>query len=64
MENQKTIDPSQVKGWGVDANAENDPTYPMKHRNNGEHDGYSWKRPTQQEGDVEVLRTLVAAYAC
>lgn len=51
------IDPSQVKGWGVDANPKNDPTYPMKHRNNGEHAGYSWERPPQQQTDVEILHS-------
>jgi hypothetical protein len=51
------IDQSQVKGWGVDADPENDPTYPMKKRNNGEHAGYSWERPPQQETDVEVLHS-------
>ena len=56
MEN-RVIDPSQVKGWGVDANPENDPTYPMKNRNNGEHAGYSWERPTQQPKSVEVLHS-------
>jgi hypothetical protein len=53
----KVIDPSQVKGWGVDANPKNDPTYPMKNRNNGEHAGYSWERPTQQETTVEILHS-------
>src|SRR4028118_1090825 len=60
MENtieNKTIDTSQVKGWGVDADPKNDPTYPMKNRNNGEHAGYSWQRPTQQQSDVEVLHS-------
>ena len=59
MENieKRVIDPSQVKGWGVDANPENDPTYPMKNRNDGEHDGYSWERPTQQPASVEVLHS-------
>jgi len=57
-EMEKTaIDPSQIKGWGVDANPENDPTYPMKNRNNGEHAGYSWERPTQQPKSVEVLHS-------
>jgi hypothetical protein len=56
MEN-RVIDPSQVKGWGVDANPENDPTYPMKNRNNGEHAGYSWERPVQQPTSVEVLHS-------
>lgn len=56
-ENNQMIDPSQVKGWGVDADPENDPTYPMKFRNNGEHAGYTWDRPTQQEPEVEVLHS-------
>ena len=51
------IDPNTVSGWGVDADPENDPTYPMKTRNNGEHAGYSWKRPTQQPATVEVLHS-------
>ena len=50
-------DPSQIKGWGVDADPNNDPTYPMKHRNNGEHAGYSWERPLQQPITVEVLHS-------
>jgi hypothetical protein len=56
MEN-RVKDPSQIKGWGVDANPKNDPTYPMKNRNNGEHAGYSWERPTQQPDSVEVLHS-------
>jgi hypothetical protein len=50
-------DPAQVKGWGVDADPENDPTYPMKHRTDGEHAGYSWERPPQQPVTVEVLHS-------
>lgn len=50
-------DPSRIKGWGVDADPKNDPTYPMKHRNNGEHAGLSWERPAQQPLDVEVLHS-------
>ena len=33
------IDPAQVLGWGIDADPRNDPTYPIKNRNNGEHAG-------------------------
>ena len=51
------INPSQVKGWGIDIDLENDPTYPMKTRSNGEHAGYSWQRPPQQTGDVEILHS-------
>ena len=54
---QPRIDPSQVKGWGVDADPKNDPTYPMKKRNDGEHAGYTWERPPQQPTDVEVLHS-------
>ncbi len=57
MEQHKTVDPSQVRGWGVDADPKNDPTYPMKNRNDGEHAGYSWERPQQQPITVEVLHS-------
>ncbi len=57
MRTQASIDPSQVPGWGIDADPENDPTYPIKQRNNGEHAGYSWDRPTQQDSQVEVLHS-------
>jgi hypothetical protein len=50
-------DHSQIKGWGVDADPKNDPTYPMKNRNDGEHAGYSWERPPQQPITVEVLHS-------
>ena len=59
MENteKRLMDPSQIKGWGVDADPKNDPTYPMKKRNDGEHAGYSWERPPQQPVNVEVLHS-------
>jgi hypothetical protein len=51
-------DPSQIKGWGVDANPRNDPTYPTKNRNDGEHAGYSWERPPQQPITTEILHSI------
>src|SRR3712207_2314819 len=54
---ERRVDPSQVRGWGVDADRGNDPTYPMKSRNDGEHEGYSWERPAQQPLNVEVLHS-------
>ena len=52
------IDPSQIKGWGVDANPENDPAYPMKERvPEVDHAGYTWDRPPQQQTDIEVLHS-------
>ncbi|WP_285269045.1 hypothetical protein [Kaistella rhinocerotis] len=49
---------SQIKGWGIDADPENDPVYPMKKRNNAEHEGYAWDRPAQQQDDVEILKSV------
>ncbi len=52
------IDPAQVKGWGIDVDPENDPTYPMRIRGSrDEHQGYSWDRPPQQQSNVEVLHS-------
>jgi hypothetical protein len=49
---------SHIKGWGIDADPKNDPTYPMKpHRTDAEQTGYSWERPTQQPETVEVLHS-------
>lgn len=53
----KAKDTSQIKGWGVDADPKNDPTYPMKNRSDGEHAGYAWERPTQQPITIEVLHS-------
>ena len=54
----KDIEPSGIKGWGVDADPENDPTYPMKTRiPEIDHEGYNWERPPQQPEDVEVLHS-------
>jgi hypothetical protein len=50
-------DSSQIEGQGVDADPKNDPTYPMKHRTDGEHEGYAWERPQQQPITVEVLHS-------
>lgn len=51
-------DHSHIKGWGVDANKENDPTYPIKNRKNLEHKGYKWDRPAQQDVNIEVLKSV------
>jgi hypothetical protein len=54
---KRAIDPVEVTGWGIDADPENDPTYPMKTHTPGEHDGYKWERPDQQSEKVEVLHS-------
>lgn len=47
-----------MKGWGIDADAKNDPTYPMKHRTDAEQEGYSWDRSDQQPIKDEVLHSI------
>ncbi len=46
-----------ILGWGVDADPKNDPTYPYKHRNNGEHAGYIRPNLPQQPVNIEVLHS-------
>lgn len=51
------INPQDINGWGVDANPQNDPTYPMKKHSIEEHRGYKWERPAQQAQTVEILQS-------
>lgn len=51
------VDYSHIKGWGIDADPKNDPTYPMKHRTDEAQKGYSWNRPVQQPVNIEVLHS-------
>lgn len=55
--NNRGTGSGHIKGWSVDADPKNDPTYPMKNRSNEEHNGYSWDRPTPQPVDLEVLHS-------
>lgn len=56
--NRGPADHSHIKGWGIDADPKNDPTYPMKKRTNEEHKGYTWDRPTQQPINIEVHHSI------
>lgn len=58
FKNVRGSDYSHIKGWGIDADPENDPTYPMKKRSDEEQEGYQWERPPQQPVDIEVLRSV------
>jgi hypothetical protein len=52
------IDPRSVVGWGVDANTENDPTYPYRDRAADEGLTKDWQRPPLQTSDVEILQSI------
>ena len=47
-----------IPGWGIDADAENDPTYPMKHWNGADHQRFNYEKPPQQPIDMEVLHSI------
>jgi hypothetical protein len=66
MENKKS-DYSQIKGWGVDADPENEPTYPMKNYTGDDHQRINWERPPLQPDMGDILKsnerpTLSAVY--
>jgi hypothetical protein len=54
----RPIDPSTVPGWGVDADPQNDPTYPMRDITRDDSRGMNWTRPPQQRARVEVLTSI------
>jgi hypothetical protein len=54
------VDTSKIPGWGVDADPQNDPTYPMRDISQDDRSisGLNWQRPAQQVQDVEVLMSI------
>jgi len=57
MEN-KTNRLSHIKGWGVDADPKNEPTYPMKKYTGDDHNQLNWDRPPQQKTNMEILHSI------
>jgi hypothetical protein len=51
-------DNSHIPNWGIDADTKNDPTYPIKHRTDHDHEGYTWNRNVQQPVTTEVLQSI------
>ena len=47
-----------IPGWGIDADPENDPTYPMKSWNGADHERFNYEKPVQQPITVEVLHSV------
>ena len=52
------IDPATIPGWGIDADPENDPTYPYRDRSGDDGLALNWVRPPLQEPDVEILQSI------
>jgi hypothetical protein len=51
------IKAEDVKGWGIDADPRNEPTYPMKKYTGDDHNRLNYQRPPQQPLTVEVLHS-------
>jgi len=50
-------DYAHINGWGIDADPENEPTYPMKHYTGDDHQRLNYQRPPLQPVTVEVLHS-------
>ena len=48
---------SHINGWGIDADPENEPTYPYKNYTRDDHQRLNWERPPLQSETIEVLKS-------
>ena len=58
LDRQIANHPKDIPGWGVDADPENDPTYPMKNRDGSDYERLNYERPPQQPKTMEVLTSI------
>lgn len=47
-----------IPGWGIDADPQNNPTYPIKQWNGADYERLNYERPPQQPVTVEVLHSI------
>ena len=50
-------DYKDIKGWNMDADPDNEPTYPMKNYTGDDHNRVHWQRPPQQQSNIEILKS-------
>ena len=55
---QSLIETAKIPGWGVDADPDNDPTYPYRDRARDPGLTKDWNRPAIQDSDVEILQSI------
>ena len=58
LDRQIAATPKDIPGWGVDADPENDPTYPMKHRTGADYERLNYEKAPQQPETVEILHSI------
>lgn len=54
----RRLDTSEIPGWGVDADPDNDPTYPYRDRARDPGLRSDWERPVLQHQDMEILQSI------
>lgn len=52
------IDTTAIPGWGVDADPDNDPTWPIRNQSPEQGLTYDWDRPSIQQANVEILQSI------
>lgn len=57
MENISNTDYQNIPGWGMDADPDNEPTYPMKNYTGDDHNRINYERSSQQPVTVELLKS-------
>lgn len=55
MENNFKV--QDIPGWGMDADPENEPTYPIKNYTGDDHNRINYERSTPQLANVEILKS-------
>jgi hypothetical protein len=58
MDRKIANQPKNIPGWGMDADPENDPTYPMKRWNGADHQRIHYERAPQQPVNMEVFHSI------
>ena len=48
---------ANITGWGVDADPDNEPTYPIKEYTGDDHKRINYEKPPQQKIDMEILHS-------
>ena len=46
-----------IPGWGIDADPNNKPNYPIKHYTGADHERSNYEKPPQQDENIEVLKS-------
>lgn len=59
QDRQKANSPKDhIPGWGIDADPENYPNYPMKNYTGADHERLNYQKPPQQPVNIEVLKSI------